>query len=119
MDLVSLGIVVGGVLMPVATLLYVLLRNIRKDREADKKEYLVETDKLERLYRRSEEKLIMRIEQVENNITKHDESFKRTHMRSDNIEKKQDKLESSVDRSLDKLSDKLDRLFELLHTSNQ
>ena len=116
MDLISIVTVVGGVLVPVATLLYIMLRNIRKDRESDKKDYLKELDKLETLQRTQNEKLTLRIEQVENQTTKHDESFKRTHMRSDTIDKKQDKLESSVGRSIEKLSYKFDKMLELLHT---
>jgi len=116
MDLVSIATVVGGVLVPVVSLLYMMLRNIRKDRESDRRQYLKELEKLENLHRNQNEKLTQRIEKVKSQTDKHDESFKRMNMRSDTIEKKQDKLESSVGRSIEKLSDKFDKMLDLLHT---
>lgn len=96
MDIISIGAIVGGVFVPLASLLYAVTRNLKKDQRA-------ENDKLQ-----------ARLNTVERDSLKHDESIKRVHSRVDAASHEHDKLETSVESKLDKFEDKLDRILEYM-----
>jgi hypothetical protein len=107
MDLISISAIIGGVLVPIISLIYAMTRNIKKDHK-------VEFDNIKRDYKTEFDKISLRTGIMEKEIAKHDESFKRVHYRTDQIEHSHDKLETSVENKMDKFSEKLDKLFELI-----
>lgn len=100
MDLISIATIIGSVLIPVVGMVYTMIRNTRRDSKTE------------------QDKITVRVAQSEKDSTKHDESFKRVHMRMDNLEADQDKLETTVENKLDKLEGKIDRIHDLMLERN-
>lgn len=96
MDLVSLGIIVGGVLVPVFSFVYVVIRNIKTDHKIELGKISDKIDKLEK------------------DMAADSALVTQVNMRVDTVEQGQDKLETSVESKLDKFEEKLDKIYDLL-----
>lgn len=96
MDIATAGIVISGVLIPVLSFLYMVVRNIKKDSKCEL------------------DKAVKRVGKLENKTTKHEATFERLHMRIDNAEQDLSKFETSVETKLTKIEEKQDKIYELL-----